>query len=263
MSWAADTAAVTAVVGLVAGAFVPWAVGRLPEPDPEPEDDGIEAAEDEADFARPIDEPKEPYADIAATPRLAWWTALASAVLAGTLGGQVGWSSALPYLVFLVPVGVALSVVDWRTRLLPTAVIAPSYVVVGLLVVLASALSGDWHRLLVAVIGWVATFVVFFVLWWVYPRGLGYGDVRLSGLLGLALGWLGSGELVLGMYTGFLLGGLGGGLLSVLRVFHRKHYPFGPFMLVGAWLAAAFPTQLAGAYGAVVSGVAALVTGLG
>ena len=36
------------------------------------------------------------------------------------------------------------------------------------------------------------------------------------------------------MYAGFLLGGVGGALLSMLRIVHRKRFPFGPFMLVGA-----------------------------
>ena len=50
----------------------------------------------------------------------------------------------------------------------------------------------------------------------------------------LALGYLGWGELLVGLYAGFLLGGVGGGLLSVLRVVERKAFPFGPFMIVGA-----------------------------
>ena len=74
----------------------------------------------------------------------------------------------------------------------------------------------------------------FFVLWSIYPRGLGYGDVRLSGVLGIALGYVGSGELVVGVYAGFLLGGVGRRSALVLRIVDRKGYPFGPFMLVGA-----------------------------
>ena len=53
-------------------------------------------------------------------------------------------------------------------------------------------------------------------------------------LLGIALGFLGWGELMVGLFASFLLGGLGGGLLSVLRIVDRKSYPFGPFMLLGA-----------------------------
>ena len=63
---------------------------------------------------------------------------------------------------------------------------------------------------------------------------MGFGDVRLSGVLGIALGQLGWGPLIVGVYSGFLLGGVIGGLLSALRLVDRKGYPFGPFMLVGA-----------------------------
>lgn len=274
MTWFLDTAIVAAGVGLVSGAFVPSLIARVPEPDPEPAPelsrasgadgpvvDGPEsgeAADDEADFARPIDDPKEPYRDVAALPGLRWKAALASALAAGAVGGRLGWDPALLFLLYLVPVCVALSVIDWRTRLLPTYVIAPSYVVVGLLAVLASAVSSNWHALVLATLGWVSSFVVFFVLWFVSPRGLGYGDVRLSGVLGMALGWLGVPQLVLGMYTGFLLGGVGGLLLSLLRLFHRKHYPFGPFMVAGAFLGVVFTGELATSYGWAVNGITAL-----
>jgi leader peptidase (prepilin peptidase)/N-methyltransferase len=147
---------------------------------------------------------------------------------------RLGWDPALIVWAYLVPVGVALAVVDWRTRLLPTKVIAPSYAVVVLLTLVAALVSGDWDSLIRAGWGWLVAGVTFFVLWFVYPRGMGYGDVRLSGLLGIALGYLGWGELLTGIYAGFLIGGVGGLLLSLLRIVDRKAYPFGPFMLVGA-----------------------------
>jgi leader peptidase (prepilin peptidase)/N-methyltransferase len=252
------------VLGLGTGALVPRVVARVPEPDPEPVPEPVpgdlRAAADEADFARPLDDPKEPYAEVAALPGLWWKCALATAVAAGAMGGRIGWHPILLLLAFLTPVCVALTVVDWRTRFLPTALIAPSYAVAAVLAVLASLLSGDWSALKVSAIGWVATFVVFFVLWFVYPRGLGYGDVRLSGLLAIPLGWIGVAPLVLGIYTGFLLGAVGGMLLSVLKVFHRKHYPFGPFMVVGAWLGIVATGPLGAAYGWVIQGLVDLVS---
>ena len=62
--------------------------------------------------------------------------------------------------------------------------------------------------------------------------------MRLAGVLGIALGWLGWGTLLVGVYAGFLLGGILGGLLSVLRIVERKGFPFGPFMLLGALVGA-------------------------
>jgi leader peptidase (prepilin peptidase)/N-methyltransferase len=155
-----------------------------------------------------------------------------------------------------VPVCVALAVIDWRTRFLPTRLIAPSYLVVGALVVVSWLLTGDGSALVMAAIGWIASFLFFFVQWFLYPRGLGYGDVRLAGLLGMALGWLGPVPLLLGIFLGFVLGAVGGGLLSLLRVFHRKHYPFGPFMVLGALLGAVFPDEIVAGYGWLVQVVA-------
>ncbi|NUR08563.1 MAG: prepilin peptidase [Nocardioidaceae bacterium] len=255
---------VSAAVGAAAGAFVPRLIARVPEPAPEPVEEHVvedmRAAPDEADFARPLDEPKEPYVEVAALPGLWWKAALATAVLLGGVGARIGWHPVLLVFVYLVPVCVALTVIDWRTRLLPTWLIAPSYLVVAALCTLASLLTGDWHALLTAGIGWVSTFAVFFLLWFVYPRGMGYGDVRLSGVLGMALGWLGIGPLVIGMYAGFLVGALGGYLLALLRVFHRRHFPFGPFMALGAWLGVVFTAQLGAAFAGVVQGIAGLLS---
>ncbi|WP_248581389.1 A24 family peptidase [Nocardioides sp. InS609-2] len=198
----------------VAGLGVPTLVRAVPEPEND-------------------DEPKELYADVAALPGLAWKAALFSAVIGGVVAATVGATWHLLVLLPLVPVGVALGLVDWRTRLLPTRIIAPTYalVIVGVLVVWA--VTGDTSDLARAGLGWVIAGFLFFVLWFVHPRGLGYGDVRLSGILGIALGHVGWGELFVGVYAGFLLGGVGGLLLSRLRIVERKDYPFGPFMLVG------------------------------
>jgi len=264
VTWYPATALVAGAVGLLTGALMPRVIARLPEPATVPDDEpDLVPADDEADFARPVDEPKELYRDLAARPGLAWKLGVACAVAAGLLGARVGWHPALLFLVYLVPVCVALSVVDWRTRYLPSRLIVPSYLVVGVLVLVAAMLVRDWRVLELAGIGWLGTFAFYFVLWFVNPRAMAYGDVRLAGLLGMALGAVGVAQLVLGVFTGFVLLGVGGVLLSVLRVFHRRHVPFGPFMVGGAWLALVIPLQLAAAYGwvelALVSAVTRLV----
>lgn len=248
-TWSLTAGLAMAVAGAVLGWFVPALIARIPEPEPEPGppfrevgsagEPELPATEREAAASGPervaeVEEPKERYDAIAAVPGLAWKSAVASALTSGLVGAAVGWEPILLLWAYLVPVGVALAIVDWRTRLLPTKVIAPSYAVLVALTVLAAVLTGDWDSLIRAGWGWLVAGGTFFVLWFIYPRGMGYGDVRLSGLLGIALGYLGWGELLTGVYAGFLLGGIGGLLLSVLRIVDRKAYPFGPFMLVGA-----------------------------
>jgi leader peptidase (prepilin peptidase) / N-methyltransferase len=208
-------ALVAAVLCGAAGLGVPALVARIPEPD-EPADD------------------KEPYAAIAARPGLAWKAALASLVAGGLIGAELGWAWPLVYLLPLVPVGVALAVVDWRTLLLPTKVIRPTYALVVVGVLVCWTATRDTDDLVRAGWGLLLSFGLFWLMWRIYSRGMGYGDVRLSGVLGIALGQLGWGELIVGVYSGFLLGGVLGTLLSLSKIVDRKGYPFGPFMLVGA-----------------------------
>jgi leader peptidase (prepilin peptidase)/N-methyltransferase len=252
------------VLGLVSGWFVPALIRRIPEPDPDPVDAPDATTHsaherDEADTTAPPEEPdpappadaepvKELYADIAALPGLAWKSAVATAAVGALLGWAVGLETPLWFLAYLAPVGVALSVVDWRTRLLPTKVIAPSYLVVVVLAVLAALPGQDWDDLRRAGLGWLVSGGTFLLMWLIYPRGMGYGDVRLSGVLGIALGYLGWGPLLVGIYAGFLVGGLGGGLLSVLRVVERRSYPFGPFMFVGAVIGVVWGETVVHAY---------------
>lgn len=227
-----DTALACAAIGAASGWFVPRLIARLPEPeDPPAEDPPAQQTNAQQPNAQ---RPKEAYAAIGELPRLAVRTALCTAIVTGLLGLAVGWHWGLAYLLYLAPVGVALALVDWRTRLLPTRLIAPSYAVVGILVVAASAVEQDWSGLERAAIGWAATGAFFFALWFIHPKGMGYGDVRLSGVLGMALGHLGWAELVVGVYAAFVVGGVIGLLLSLLKIVDRKSYPFGPFMLVGA-----------------------------
>ena len=226
-----DTAAVCALIGAAGGLLVPLLVGRLPEParaTVPPTADGSPESDTE-----PEKDPKPLYADLAAHPGLAWKCALWSAGLGAVIGLSTGWIWPLLYLLYLVPVGVALGYVDYRTRLLPTRIIAPSYLVVGVLVLVCFAIEQDAGDLIRAVLGWLVAGFVFWFLWRFTP-GMGYGDVRLSGVLGMALGYLGWGELLVGMYAGFLVGAVGWIPLRLLRITKDRHFPFGPFMLLGA-----------------------------
>jgi leader peptidase (prepilin peptidase)/N-methyltransferase len=228
VTWYLGTSVACALYGLLVGQLVPALIARVPEPVAVP----VPAAAD-PDTDR---DPKPLYADLAARRGLRGRTAVATGVAAALVGGVVGPDPGLPVLLYLVPLGVALAVIDWHTRLLPTKLIAPSYLVVGALVLVATVPSGDLDGLVRSALGWLAAGGTFFALWFVYPKGMGYGDVRLAGLLGIALGYLGWAELLVGVYAGFVLGGVGGLLLAALRLVDRRSYPFGPFMLVGALL---------------------------
>ncbi len=80
-----------------------------------------------------------------------------------------------------------------------------------------------------------------FALYWLlaigYPGGMGFGDVKLAGVLGMLLGWVGWAALIVGGFSAFVLGGVVGVLLMLGRRATRKsRIPFGPFMIAGAWI---------------------------
>jgi leader peptidase (prepilin peptidase) / N-methyltransferase len=249
----------------VLAAAGPAVMARLPEPEPDPVDAGREnadgfdpGAEPATDTAAtvvpagaspaPGPEPKILYADLAGRPGLVWKLALAGAVVGALVGGKLGFVAITPAWVYLGAVGVVLSYIDWSTRYLPSRIIWPSLGVLVVLVLVAFAIDRDLGVLLRAGYGWAVFGACYYVLWWIYPRGLAFGDVRFSGLLGLSLGYLGWGPTISGLYFGFLAGGIGGALLSVLKIFDRKHYPFGPFMFAGALLGLLVGHGLAEAY---------------
>ncbi len=215
----------------------PMVIRRLPEPPPQTTSNGLDLSGPtaaEAGVPGSTAEPKIPYAQLAASPGLGPRLALAGAAVGAVVGAALGSEPAVVPWIYLAAVGVVLAYVDWCTRLLPTAVIAPSYAVVGCLLGVVALLSDSWHPLVGAFSGWLVMGGFCCVLWFVHPAGLGYGDVRLAGLLGIGLGSVGWAELLTGMYAGFLLGALGGTGLALLRVVDRRRYAFGPFLVLGA-----------------------------
>ena len=150
---------------------------------------------------------------------------------------RFGADPVLPAYLYLAAVGIALALIDIDVKRLPDPLTLPSYpVVVVLLAVgaLAGSDSGDFAR---ALLGGVAMFAFYFALCFAYPAGMGFGDVKLSGVLGLGTAWVGWGAWTVGLFGGFLLGGLWGiGLILLGRGGRKSKVPFGPFMLGSALL---------------------------
>jgi len=138
---------------------------------------------------------------------------------------------------WLAGVSVALAVIDLEHHRLPDAIVLPSYAVGGALLVVSSILVGDWAALARAAIGLASLFAFYLIAALSYPGGMGFGDVKLAGVLGLYLAWLGWGEFAVGAFAAFLLGGLFAVVLLVTRRVQRTGgIPFGPWMLAGAWV---------------------------
>lgn len=223
------TLALAALAAALIGAAGPWVLRRIPEP--------TEADDD-----------KTPYAVLAGARGLTLGLAIAAAVMAGVVAWRIDHTELLPTWVLIAGVGSWLIFVDWRTKLLPIAIVAPTYVATLALVGLGAALLGDAQVFVHALVANIVVYVVFRVLYWVGGRffggAFGYGDVRLSGVLALGLGALGSSQVLVGIYGGFVLGAVLGLVLSRLKIVDPKGYAFGPFMVVGAVIGAAWGASI-------------------
>lgn len=172
---------------------------------------------------------------------------LATALLFVLAALRFGLSWDLPAFLFLAASGVLLAVIDLQHHLLPNRVLGPS-VGIGAALLLAAALpDGNWDALLRAGLGAVALFAGYLVLALISPRGLGMGDVKLAGLLGLYLGWIGWSAVFVGAVAGFVVQALLALVLLVSRrIGLRGELPFGPAMLLGAAVAIGWNIPLLG-----------------
>ncbi len=122
--------------------------------------------------------------------------------------------------------------------LLPKKIVYPLTVLVALLLLLAAVETGRWHDYLIGAACGAAWFAVFFAMNLISPRVLGFGDVRLSLVLGLALGWLGVGYVLLGFFAANLIGAVIGITLIATKHMDRANpIPYGIFLALGCAVA--------------------------
>ncbi len=174
-----------------------------------------------------------------------------TAVLFAGLAARYHDSWALPAFLLVSAGLVALSFIDLEHFLLPNRIVYPLALATLALLTLAALGDGTWRALGRAVLGGLVAALALGLLHVLSPRSMGFGDVKLAFVLGLALGWLGWGELVLGLFCGFLSGAVVGLALIVFRRRGRKdHLPFGPFLAFGTIVALLWGDVILSWYGA-------------
>lgn len=163
------------------------------------------------------------------------WVGVVGVVVLAVIVWRIGPHAALPAFCYLGVVGVALAFIDAELKRLPDALTLPSYGVAGGLLGLAAAFTDHGGtRFTHALAGMVALGLLYGLQWIVVPGQIGLGDVKLAGVLGLYLGWLGLRGWLVGVCAGFVLGALYSvGLLITRRANLKSEIPFGPFMLAG------------------------------
>jgi len=144
----------------------------------------------------------------------------------------------LPAYLVLAASLLVVSIIDLEHYVIPNRVVYPTIALALPLLAGAAALEHGWDRLTHALIGGAVAWTLLLLVHLISPRGMGFGDVRLSFILGLYLGWLGAGHVALGLFLGFLLGSVAGIALVIVRRRSRKEaIPFGPFLAAGAMAA--------------------------
>ena len=172
-----------------------------------------------------------------------------------TDGSQFAAALVVVAYLYLAAISVALTFIDLDTHRLPNSIVLPSYAVAGILFTFAALSGQDWPALLRAAVGGAMLYGFYLVLRSVRRAGMGGGDVKLAGVLGVYLGWLGWGPLGVGAFAAFLLGGIFGiTLIALRRAGRASAIPFGPWMLAGAWVGILFGERLAAWYVALVTG---------
>lgn len=232
---------------LIGGLIVtPPVVRRLPEPPVVVLPEEGSAEESELDRMLRAEGPTETYREMADHLRHGWWPIWPLIFLSGAAGlvetGRLAW-----VCLALTPVLALLVVVDWRRKLLPRIVVRPLTAVVVVLALIDWAARHDTHALVRELCGGALAWLIFGLLWFVRRAGMGLGDVRLAlplGMLTAALSW---NAWLIGLYAGFVgFAVFGVGLLLVRRdrAILKRAYPFGPFMIAGAYAGLALAPHL-------------------
>ncbi len=172
--------------------------------------------------------------------------ALVTGALFGAMADHFGTDLLVaPFCAFFAML-VAISVTDLTHRLVPRWIVYPSCALILPLLLATSAVDHRWHSLDGSVISGVVAFGIFFIVWWFFPRGMGFGDVRLAGVLGFVVGYLSILHAYVAFLAGFLVGLVFGLVVLVaIRSGPRTAIPFAPSLAVGGVIGVLWGGQIA------------------
>jgi leader peptidase (prepilin peptidase)/N-methyltransferase len=163
---------------------------------------------------------------------------LLTAAVFAAVGARFGADGAVPAFLVLGAGLVAVSAIDLEHFLVPNRILQWMLALGVPLLVVAAATDHRWVDLRSAAVGAAIGFGLLLVINLAVPRGMGMGDVKLAGVEGAFLGFLGVGHVFVGLFLGFVLGAIGGVLLIATGLRSRRdHIPFAPFLAGGALLA--------------------------
>lgn len=131
----------------------------------------------------------------------------------------------------------ALAAIDLEHRRLPNVIVLPSAAAAVVWVLGVAVARGDIDVLVTALACGAAAFALFFLIAFV-SGGMGMGDVKLAGFIGVVTGRFAWEVTVAAVFASFFIGGaVAIGLLMARRAGRKSAIPFGPSMAAGAVLA--------------------------
>jgi leader peptidase (prepilin peptidase)/N-methyltransferase len=153
---------------------------------------------------------------------------------------------AVPAFCLLALALVVLTDIDLEHRRLPVVVVYPAVVIgFGLLAIAAAGLH-DWGALARAAIGGAGATVGFGIIFFAARGGMGFGDVRLAGLCGMFLAFLGWRYFAVGFFAAIVLAGVVGiVLLASGKAGRKTKIPYGPFLAAGTMVGVLFGLPVA------------------
>jgi leader peptidase (prepilin peptidase) / N-methyltransferase len=173
----------------------------------------------------------------APSSRRRWIVAAITAALFAAVTVKIGFHARLAPALLLTALIVPASIIDLRHRIIPNAINFPGAVAVYLTAVIAQ--PDRWAELL---IGGVAAAAFLGLAWLIYPAGMGLGDVKMTLMIGLALGKF-AGVALFAAFAISLLPSIAVLLLKGPRG-RKVSFPFGPFLALGAMVAILYGPQL-------------------
>jgi leader peptidase (prepilin peptidase)/N-methyltransferase len=131
-----------------------------------------------------------------------------------------------------------VSLTDLSHRLVPRRLVYGGTALIVPLLVITAAVDHRWHSLVGSAVAGAVAFGFFFAVWWFVPRGMGYGDVRLAGIIGLTVGYLSLLHAYVAFLVGFIVGMVFGlGLMALSSAGRKTRIPFAPSLAIGAVVA--------------------------
>lgn len=164
-----------------------------------------------------------------------FWVEVGSGCLFAFIYWHYGLSLEFAVTAFYGSLFLVIGVIDLEHQLILNKIVYPAIVVALIIDVFLPppgifdfSLPWPWLGIVNGVIGGAAGFVFLFIPALIYKQGMGWGDVKMAGLIGLVTG---SRLVLVALLMAVILGGLVGVTLLLLKIKKRKEaIPFGPFL---------------------------------